>query len=171
MLKIITTLEQLHFGNLMYVYEESNLENAGVFFPDMDFNLAVLNTEQNFYAYLRDIFFTTEGAFYAVWEQKGAYVCALRMEPYQDGLLLEALETAPLQRKKGYATDLLKAVCAYLKRRGCCVIYSHVSKDNAASLRAHAACGFHRLLEYAVYIDGSVRMDSCTLCMKEQELL
>jgi RimJ/RimL family protein N-acetyltransferase len=119
--------------------------------------------EQDFYQYLRECFFTTEGAIYALWSPAGEYVSALRLEPYQDGLLLEALETAPGQRRKGYAADLITAV---LQMVGETKVYSHVSKRNTASLRTHEKCGFHRVLEHAVYADGSVLTTSCTFCSK-----
>lgn len=164
MLRIICSLSELHFGKLMYVYEESNQSNAFEFYDGIDRNLAVLNSEQDFYQYLNEIFFSTPGAVYAVWEKGGRYVSALRLEPYQDGFLLEALETAPDYRRKGYASALIRAVCSQIGDCGCSKIYSHVSKDNEASLKTHLACGFRKILDYAVYIDGTIRNTSYTLC-------
>lgn len=166
MLRIYKEFSNLDFGELMTVYSQSNQENAAEYYPDLQESLAMLCTEQDFLAYLTDVFFRTEGVFYAVWEQNGVYVSALRMEPYRDGYLLAALETNPFHRRNGYATALLKAVLAYIHEREIHTVYSHVSKRNTASLRTHITCGFQRILEHAVYIDGSVRQDSCTMCYK-----
>lgn len=164
MLRIYNELQKINFGKLMEVYTQSNLENATELYPEEQSNLAVLCVEQDFLTYLREVFFQTKGAFYAVWEEDGAYISALRMEPYRNGLLLEALETAPQYRQRGYATLLLRSVLKHLRLQDVHKIYSHVNKRNWASLRTHAACGFQRVQEYASYIDGSLRRDSCTLC-------
>ena len=161
MLKIAEKLNELDFGQLMAVYEEGNLENGAELWPELSQGQQILRAEQDFYQYLRECFFATEGAIYALWVIDGQYVSALRLEPYQDGLLLEALETAPEHRHKGYASKLIRAVLEWVGNQK---VYSHVSKRNAASLRTHEKCGFHRIMEHAVYADGSVLTSSCTFC-------
>ena len=163
MIVIAKSLKELDFGQLMAVYDEGNRENGMEIWPDLPEGQQLLNAEQDFYQYLKECFFPTEGAFYALWVAGGVYISALRLEPYQDGLLLEALETAPQHRGKGYASKL---ICTVLEQVGELKIYSHVSKRNTASLRTHEKCGFHRILEHAVYADGSVLTTSCTLCSK-----
>ena len=159
MLHLATKLRELNFSQLMGVYEEGNLENAELFFSDLPRGQQILQAEQSFYQYLRESFFFTDGAVYAVWIENGQYVSALRLEPYEDGLLLEALETAPDQRRKGYAEKLLRAVQEKFPQK----IYSHVSKKNTASLHVHEKCGFQKILDYAKYIDGSVVRTAVTL--------
>lgn len=163
MLCIASSLKDLNFSALMDVYIEGNQENAAEAWPELPEGPAILQAEQTFYQYLHDDFFTVDGAFYALWQEDGAYISALRLEPYRDGLLLEALETAPAHRRRGYAAKLILAVLAHIGRGK---IYSHVSKRNLASLRVHEKCGFSRILEYAVYIDGSVNQNACTLCVE-----
>lgn len=160
MLRCIYSMKELPFGALMAVYEQSNQENGEEFWPDLSAGERLLRAEQEFYQYLQQVFFQTEGAFYCLWEVKGRPVCALRLEPYRDGMLLEALETAPEQRRKGYATALIRAALAQV---GTVKIYSHVGKRNEASLKTHIACGFRRISEQAVYADGSVNDRCCTL--------
>ena len=155
MLIIAHALKELRFGQLMEVYSQSNSEAC---------NGNLLQAEQDFYAYLRESFFCDPKAFYAVWERDGTYKAALRMEPYKDGYLLEALETAPSARRKGYATMLVKEVLNWQAEQGSTAVYSHVKKVNEASLAVHRACGFVEILDHAVYIDGSVLRDSVTLC-------
>lgn len=161
MLYIAYALKDVSFSRLMRVYEEGNRENAGDFWPDLEENQALIRAEQEFYQYLKQVFFTTENARYCIWTEKGRYISALRLEPYRDGLLLEALETEPGERRKGYAVQLIRSVQEQLSGEK---IYSHVSKRNLASLRTHERCGFRIIADNAVYADGSVTNRSYTLC-------
>ena len=159
MLHQARSLKDLRFASLMEVYIEGNLEKA-------EEGISLLDAEQDFYQYLQQVFFAQQGAVYCIWQERGNYVSALRLEPYKDGWLLEALETAPEHRRNGYAKALLQSVTA-LPEYG--RIYSHVHKRNIASLRVHEQCGFRRISEQAVYIDGSVNDLACTLLL-EQDL-
>ena len=162
MLHLYTTLRQLPFEQLMTVYREANRENGKILAPfDSEARQRQL-AEADFYDYLRG-FFAVPGACYATWEQDGEIQSALRLEPYRDGLLVEALETAPEQRRQGYATKLMQAVQQHLEREGTVRLYSHVSKKNAASLNVHQRCGFQIVSDCAVYIDGSVSANAYTL--------
>jgi GNAT superfamily N-acetyltransferase len=162
MLYIATKMQELNFSQLMAVYEEGNRENGEIFYPDLPEGQQLLCAEQSFYEYLREGFFPVSGAVYAIWIENECYVSALRLEPYEDGLLLEALETAPTQRRKGYAKKLIRAVLEQFPQK----IYSHVSKKNTASLAVHEKCGFVQVLDYAKYIDGSVARNAVTLCSR-----
>lgn len=159
MLHIARSMAQLNFSRLMDVYIEGNRENAADLYPDLPEGQGLLQAEQDFYQYLRQVFFAVPGAYYAILRENGEYVSALRIEPYKDGVLLAALETAPCHRNKGHAEQLVRAVLSKEKK-----VYSHVSKNNGASLRVHEKCGFARIWEQAVYIDGSVNGKCCTLC-------
>lgn len=162
MIILFNKLHKLSFTSLMEVYEESNCQNGKLMNPELPENQQIFNAEQAFYQYLQEGFFSIPGAVYAIWEEDGRYVSALRLEPYEDGLLLEALETAPAYRRQGYATRLIREVQRVFPQK----IYSHVSKSNAASLAVHEKCGFCRVLEYARYIDGSVARNAVTLCYR-----
>ena len=161
MLHIFNKLKDISFSHLMRIYEEGNRENGEEFWPDLESSQQLLRAEQDFYQYLREVFFQTTGAVYCIWEEQGRYVSALRLEPYRDGLLLEALETAPGERRKGYAAKL---ICAVQERYSDGRIYSHVHKRNTPSLKIHEKYGFVRISETAVHIDGSVSDRCCTLC-------
>ena len=164
MLKLATKMDQLKFSCLMEVYVEGNLENGAHFHPEASEQLQLMQAEQSFYAYLTQSFFRTPGAVYAIWEEQGKYISALRLEPYEDGMLLAALETTPEYRQRGYATKLMQAVQSWCPEK----IYSHVSKQNRASLKVHEKCGFCQVLDYARYIDGSVARNAITLCYGRQ---
>ena len=129
MLLTAKKLGDLSFSQLMEVYIEGNRQRG----------CSLLEAEQEFYDYLSQVFFSIPGAVYYVWEEGGSYVSALRLKPWEDGLLLEALETRPDQRKRGCAFKLINAV---LQEIGSQKVYAHVSKSNAASLRTLQKCGF-----------------------------
>ena len=42
-------------------------------------------------------------------------------------------------------------------------VYSHVGKRNTASMALHMGCGFEKIQDCAVYIDGSVSQNAVTL--------
>ncbi len=162
MLILVTSMRQLRLGELMAVYAAS-LEEKATDWPDLPRGFALQLAEQDFRAYLHDVFFRTPGAVLALWEANGTYASALRLEPYKDGLLLEALETIPDRRKLGCAAALIQAVQAHLASLGPVKLYSHVSKRNVASMRTHETCGFTQLSDHAIYINGSVDCRCCTL--------
>lgn len=164
MLKMIHNMSELNFAELMAVYEEANRENGRELYADESENQQLLLAEQDFYNYLRNVFFVTPGAVYALWVPDGSYVAALRLEPYADGLLLAALETRPDARRKGNAENLINAVITYLIQRGSGKVYSHISKRNVPSIGVHNKCGFQIIKDHAVYADGSVMYNNYTFC-------
>lgn len=162
MLIVARYLHQISFSGLMEVYIEGNLEKARDDFSDLPEYMGLQRTEQDFYQYLRECFFATPGAVYAIWEEQGKYVSAVRWEPFADGVLISALETAPECRGKGCATMLLEHVLAMLEGP----VYSHVGKRNNPSLAVHRKCGFEIIGDRARYLDGSVNSAAYTLCRK-----
>jgi len=164
MLIIAKSMGELSFGSLMEIYVEGNQENGSELYPQEPEPRQIALAEQDFYDYLQNDFFSREGSRYYILAEEGKYVSALRLEPYQDGLLLEALETAPWARRRGSATALICQVQEVLRAEGRGQVYSHVSNHNAASLAVHSRCGFRKILNYAVYLDGSVDRRSQTLC-------
>jgi len=152
MLKIFHNFCDLRFSSLVELYSDS-------FINDGQRSMAA---EQEFYFYLKDAFFSDKNAFYAVWEEDGRYVSALRMEPYRDGLLLEALQSAPEMRNKGLATKLLMQTLNYVACMGVKPVYSHIDKANYASMRVHEKCGFRKISESARFIDGSFSQKAYT---------
>ncbi len=163
MLCIARSLKELSFRKLMDVYVEANRENGIWLAPQEPKDRQLQIGEDDFYSYLHDVFFQRDGVCYAMWMVDEKYVSALRLEPYRDGLLLEALETAPDCRRRGYAGSLVQAVQQWLAQSGSVRLYSHVGKQNEASLRVHLQCGFRVIGDSAAYIDGSVNNRACTL--------
>lgn len=144
MLLKITSYAELDGRKLMDLYREGNLENTDYFYPDLeDKALALERVERDFLHYLETDFFEKKGNTYWVWEEHGVWISALRLYPISPGFYyLEALETHPDFRRRGYGARLLDAVLAELKARGPFRLRDCVNKKNAPSLGVHEKCGF-----------------------------
>ena len=164
MLKYVYQLRDLKVSDLYGVYSESLEKDRVLTYYDLDVNEGYLCVCQDFFQYLKQVFFSTEGACCVLYTIGDIYVSALRLEPYKDGLLISAVETMPEYRRKGYAAELLKGVIRYAGSHGVGKLYSHVEKRNIPSLLLHESCGFSRISESASYIDGTVSNRGCTFC-------
>ena len=162
MLKIINSFRQLDMNAIYSIYADSLAQNGKQEYPCLSENEQYLCARQDLYRYLQSSFFKTRGAFYALWELDGNCSSALRIEPYQDGVILTALQTAPNAQGKGFAKALVKAVIAYLAQDECTKIYSHIDDRNTASIAVHIACGFEKKLDHAVFLDGSYSQNAST---------
>lgn len=169
MLKIIRSMRQLDFEQLMHVFEQSNREKGQHEYPKESAQEQLRRVENEAYTYLLDSVFANKNGLCAVWEAGGRYLAALYVEPYNNGLLITSLETLPEARNRGHAKKLVHAVVQYLQAHGSCVIYSHVEKRNAPSLAVHKACGFLTVLQYAAFLDGSVSHHYLTLCYRSDQ--
>lgn len=149
MLLRITNRSELDDRKLMDVYAESNLENTAFFCPEeTDKKAAVSQVESGFLQFLENEFFTWVKATCWVLERDGVWVSALRTSVVQDGVYyLEALETRPDCRKKGYGSGLLSAVLEEMKSEGAFRLCDCVDKKNTASLKTHEKCGFRIVSE------------------------
>ena len=157
MLLRITKIDDIDERKLMDIYSESNYENTDYFYPEEeDKTAAVRKVEAGFLEFLEKEFFRSEDASYWVLEENGIWISALRTTKIQDGLYyLEALETRPDQRGKGYASLLLSAVTEALKEAGSFRLCDCVSKKNTASLKTHIKCGFQIVSEEGYdYLNG-----------------
>lgn len=162
MLKIVDKFRDLDMQALMNIYIQSCEENGRRDHRRLSACEQVLRAQEDMYEYLRCSFFDTPGAFCALWAPQGKYVSALRVEPYRDGVVLAALETAPEVRGRGCAKALVAHVLQYLSGTGIKKVYSHIDRSNAASLAVHESCGFQKILDHAVYLDGSVSQRAFT---------
>lgn len=143
MLHRITNFDAIDQRQLMDIYQESNKENAVELYREIPAADAVKKGERDFLEFLRTKFFTESGRIYWVLEQEHVWVCALRLAVIEPGVFyLEALETHPDYRRRGFAVRLLKSVMEELKKDGPYKLYDCVHKKNAASLKTHEKCGF-----------------------------
>lgn len=154
------SVDELDFDALMGIYIEGNVENAQYFYPDETAEKGLALAIRDFRNFLCEKFFTRAEAQYWILTEGETYISALRFEKYQDGLLLEALETRPGYRGQGYAKRLILDVLKKLPTKT--KIYSHVKKWNTASLATHRSCGFTQSLDYIVESDGTICNDVVT---------
>ncbi len=169
MLRIVDSLNQLPFSALMEIYIEGNAENGQEKYPELPPAQQLAEAEQDFYAYLK-IFFRQTDSRYFLWEEAGRYVSALRVEPYESGYLIAALETEPSRRNCGYAKTLLQEVLFWIEKHNPAPVYSHISKANKPSLVVHKAVGFAEFLPHSRYADGSVSHNALTLRYEKKAL-
>lgn len=160
MLIQVRSFGDLDFDALMDIYIEGNVENAEYFYPDETAEKGLALAIRDFRNFLCGKFFTRADAQYWISAEGEAYISALRFEKYQDGLLLEALETRPEYRGHGYAKRLILDVLKKLPTKT--KIYSHVAKWNTASLATHRSCGFTQSLDYTLQSDGTICDDEVT---------
>lgn len=144
MLLVFESPEGLDPARFMGIYRESNEENTDYFYPDLkDKAEAVRRVEADFLDYLRRDFFSREGNRYLILEENGLWVSALRLSYVEEGLwYLEALETRPDCRRRGYGAKLLTEALEYLKQKGPFRLCDCVGKRNVPSLKTHEKCGF-----------------------------
>ena len=144
MLLKIKNYTDLDDRKLMDIYAESNFENVDYFYPDeVDKSVGVKKVEAGFLDFLKNNFFKQEKATYWVLEENGIWVSAARtcfIKP--DIIYLEALETMPSERNKGYGSKLLFELIEALKKEGHFRLCDCVSKKNIPSLKTHEKCGF-----------------------------
>lgn len=149
MILTIKNYSELDGRRLIELYSEGNIENADELYPYMeDRAQAVRKVEDDFLDFLKNSFFAAEGSEYFILDENGEWVSALRTSRIRDGLYyMEALETRPDMRQRGYAKKLLLEALGELKKRGAFEFYSSVHKKNEPSIRTHLAAGFSIVAE------------------------
>ena len=140
----INTFDQVDRRKLMDIYRESNTENTDYFYPDVsDKDEALQKVECDYLNYIECDFLAGSKNQYMILEHDRIWVCALRLYCVHDRLyFIEALETHPSYRRKGYAAQLLAGVIDLLKNRGDYTIRDCVDKKNTFSLLTHQKAGF-----------------------------
>ena len=158
MVRFIHAFPQLEFDKLLQVYSLNGQQ-------DDLWDHVLRSKAEDVYHCFYDLF-TQKGAFAAVETAGEQYRAVLRAMPYRDGWLIAGLETAPELRNKGFAKTLVGETIKYIFSTGDRKVYSHVKKNNYASLKVHEACGFIKVNDTAVLLDGSVVSSHYTLCAK-----
>lgn len=154
---------QLDFEELLHVYEEDIRADGFKLYFNESTEQQLRLAERDFADYLRCTFFSQKDAAYCVLQDEGQYICAARLEEYENGYLLSALATRPGYRRMGNGKRFLSALLTHCAGEGKVPIYSHVSNKNNASMGLHLQCGFRIFKDTAKYLDGSVHADSKTL--------
>lgn len=125
------------------VYSEASYEIAKDKYPEIeDLSKAIQEEEQYFVEKFLGKFMSKNVNTYYVWEENSEWVSALRLTKLDGFYFMEALETTPEHRRKGYASELIKVLIQKLEEDESVVIRSNVRKSNLASLSTHQKCGF-----------------------------
>lgn len=146
----------------IFAYQASDLDLeklSAIYCTDSDF-------VRSAFCYNAFDYFSEHIGGYAVLEKSGNYVCAMRFEPYMDGILISCLQTKPDCRRRGYAQNLIGALQAEFSKP----IYSHVAKNNHPSLCLHRKMGFDVISDTARLLDGTVTSRYLSMCLKNKNV-
>ena len=137
-------IDGLDLEKLMDIYEESNLENLSMVKPDnediSDKNILYQKVRTSYKSYIKNEFLKDGKNHLAILKDEKTYLAALRIYDEGDFYFLEALETRPEYRRRGYGESLLREVFSLLKKGS--EIRSEVSLSNKKSLDLHKKLGF-----------------------------
>lgn len=135
MLKRITQVQGHTVRDQMDLYRESMAQLAGRFESPQAM-------EQAYGEFLKE-FVTHPNQMVLVEEVDGVWVSGLRCVESAPGVwYLEALETAPQARGKGWAKQLLTHTQQQLTQQGARELFSLIDPNNTPSIATHVACGF-----------------------------
>ena len=162
MINCIRSADDLNFSSLCIIYEADIELDRRKYYGHLDVAEGRFAAENDMYTYMHESFFNNGGLIYT-FSQGNQYACIARIEPYRDGMLLNSVVTADQFRKMGYASALVDVV---LKNSGR-PIYSHIYRNNKASIKLHDKFGFKKLLNYAILLDGTVCNDHFTYILTD----
>ena len=166
MLLTFTGPEGLDGEEFSGVYRGSALENCRGMYPqEPDGDRALARYEADHLAYMAGPFWEEGGVLLVLAGEDGRYLAAVKLYPGtgEGCWQMEALETRPGERRKGYGLRLLRETQGWLERAGGGTLLSHVGRGNLASLRTHEAAGFCRAREGWAQPDGGPAPAQCTM--------
>lgn len=135
MLQIITAVGEDAVKRLLEVYRGSMDGLAGGF-------ESPAAMEREYGAFLRE-FVRRPGRLLLAEQAQGRWVSALRTVEVQPGQwFIEAVETDPRDRGRGWGKALLGHTAEELERRGAWELFSLIHPDNGPSIAVHEAVGF-----------------------------
>lgn len=135
MLKIITQIDEDVISKLLSVYSESMDDMKRNFVSDTEMSRAYATFLRNFVKKPNQLIIVE------VFDEE--WVSALRaIEAMKGHWFLEAMETKPDERKKGFGKELLRHTIGYLKVLGMSEITCTISQNNHKSQALHGKCGF-----------------------------
>lgn len=140
-------IDEINLEKLMDIYEESNWENLSMVTTESckisDKNILYQKVRSSYKSYLKTDFFKNGKNFLAILIDENNYLAAIRLYDEGDFYLLEALETKPEYRRRGYGESLLREVFSYFEKGS--QIRSEVFLSNKKSLALHKKLGFEIL--------------------------
>lgn len=150
-LLVFKDFESVDAEQFLNIYKESSADNAQKWFPELEKAEALKEYENGFLGFMKNDFFSGGGLLFII-ADCGCYVSALRLyEKAPAEYYLEALETNPDCRKKGYGREVLLQLQRYLKNHSkSYILTAHVEKTNIPSLKAHKSAGFEITADYVI---------------------
>jgi len=144
MLINIRAFNKHEFEWLMEIYNESNIKNIKHFYPkESDPIKGLEQIKKDHVSYIENSFLTLSNTNYFILSEEDEWVSALRFYEIDTGkFYIEALETHPEKRFKGYGSQLIKSIIEFLKCLGPFEMHSFTYKQNEQSLKTHFSCGF-----------------------------
>lgn len=124
------------------VYIEGCYEIAKDKCSDKDKLAEAIEREKKYYANYLEHFFDNDNNDYYVLEDNNHWISAARITTSKECYYLEALETNPENRMKGFGEKLLLGIISSLEENGNIILRCNVGKNNIASYRLHRKCGF-----------------------------
>lgn len=101
-----------------------------------------IDKEKEYYAKYLEQYFEGDNNFYYVLEHNDKWISAARVSKTKDYYYLEALETNPDCRRKGYGIYLLQEIIKNLEKNEEIILKCNVGKYNRASIELHKKCGY-----------------------------
>jgi ribosomal protein S18 acetylase RimI-like enzyme len=150
-LLVFHSFDNVNMKDFLSVFKESSVENATRWYPDLSQEEALQQYENGYIRYMQTDC-GDEGGTLFILSDNEHYVSSLRLyAKAPKEYYLEALETHPDFRKKGYGKELLLQMQRHLREQDTdYVITAHVEKTNAASLNTHRAAGFEITADFVV---------------------
>lgn len=135
MLRIIKNIDDNTVEQLFSIYSESMAVLRKNFGSDSEMRSS--------YASFLIEFIANPKQLILIEDINGEWVSCLRaVETAPENWFIEAVETKPEERKKGYGMKLLLHTISYLEKLGMKEITSTILKDNFKSQALHEKCGF-----------------------------
>ncbi|MBU5473711.1 GNAT family N-acetyltransferase [Roseburia sp. MSJ-14] len=107
-------------------------------------------------AFLKD-FIANQKQVVLVETVEGQWMSGLRAIESETGIwFIEAVETMPTQRNKGYGKMLLLHTIDYFKKINAKKLECIIGKSNVTSIKLHSDCGFHQTDELPVNCWGEL---------------
>lgn len=141
--------EGLNKEEFLAVYKGSAEINAPQWYPDLPFEAAVQKYESGYWDFMQRSFWEEKGVLLVAHSDSHYVSAVVAYQKENHSFLIEALETAPNERGKGYGKIVLKEMLDFLVHSDSnATVYSFTGKKNIASQRTHASLGMEKLHDY-----------------------
>lgn len=154
---IFSNPEGINKDEFLAVYKESAKINAPKWYPSLPFEAAVEKYESGYWDFMQDSFWDEKGILLVVSSGSHYMSAVVAYQKANNSFLIEALETAPNERGKGYGKNALKEMLKFLvSSYPDATVYSFTGKQNIPSQRTHESVGMTRIHDYWQDSSGAI---------------